>query len=211
MRKYYKWHPDVRDAVRGFVRKALGRVELNRYKQEPTLVVAMLSRLDGIAYEGKYGKVKFRPTIATDRARGSAESKWGADFALTTILEQNGRQSRKAILVQSKLGQINRLSRKEKDRLLDQISKMKTATSAPKVMEISKKHGKLPVIYSGNKIFSGEKYSGFEFDGYIIRYVLTCIDGDIRPEFVSAVQDSSLSRLQVIARSGKELNPLDEP
>ncbi|TOL41911.1 hypothetical protein CGH98_23975, partial [Vibrio parahaemolyticus] len=54
-----------------------------RYQQEPAYVDALIGRLDGTLYLGDdQGFIRFKPTVVTDRGPASAESLYGADFAI---------------------------------------------------------------------------------------------------------------------------------
>lgn len=201
MREYFQWHEDVKEAVSKHIKKAYN-ISLNSFYQEPAYTAAFLGRLEGIAYDGNYGRVEFYTTIVTDHGQNSAEKKSGADFAITAVLEQGNKHLKKAILGQAKKGNIDSFSNSQKRDLLEQIRKMKNVTSAPKVLEIPDFEGGTPTIRSGNAILNSEPpYIRMRFEKYIIGRVMICFEGDIRPEFVAAVRESKLSRLEIIARS----------
>lgn len=201
MREYFQWHEDVKEAVRKHIKKAYN-IRLDSYFQEPAYTAAFLGRLEGTAYDGKYGKVEFYSTIVADRGPKSAEKKWGTDFAIIAVLEQGSKRIKKAIIGQAKKGNIDSFSNSQERDLLDDIRKMKNATSAPKVLEIPDFEGETPTIRSGNAILNQEPpYIRIKFENYIIGRVMICFEGDIRPEFVDYVRESKLSRLEIIAKS----------
>lgn len=200
MREYLKWPKEIKEAVREHIKKAYN-ISSDSFNQESAYTNAFLGRLKGVAYEGIYGKVEFYPTIVADRGPSSAEKKWGADFAITAILEQGSKRYKKAILGQAKKGSIDSFTAKEKRNLLEQIRKMKSATSAPKVLEIPDLKRGTPTILSGNSILKGKPpYVRMKFENYILGRVMICFEGDLRPYFVDAVRESKLSRLEIIAK-----------
>lgn len=200
MRHAFAFPQEVRDAVRSHVRKAYWEVSPLRYKQEPAWVSAVARQLEGTAYEGDYGKVVFTSTLFDDRARNSAESRYGADLAITADVSDGAREIRKAILVQAKLGRVWDLSSSKLEKLQGQIRKMQRLTRFPKVLEIPIENGvRIPRMLSGNRVAAGELSSGVPLEDYFTRRVLTTLDGDTRRSFVDAVQDSSLSRIHIQA------------
>jgi hypothetical protein len=106
----------------------------------------------------------------------------------------------KAILVQAKLGRIDELSERERNRLLDQISKMRQLVPAPKVMQISEHDGnRVPSMVSGRRLLAGDPYVPMELPEYFAARIITTLDGCTNPSIVGAVKDSSLSRVDVNA------------
>ncbi len=51
----FKFPHDVVDAIKRHVGNAVAAVEPARYRQEANYTAALVSRLDGTAYEGEYG------------------------------------------------------------------------------------------------------------------------------------------------------------
>lgn len=76
-------------------------------------------------------------------------------------------------------------------------------TPSPKVMEIVQ-IGNLrqPRILSGTNLLNDHRYVSEGFGDYMVRRVITTLDGNTKPGFVAAVQDSSLAQLSVTAYSG---------
>jgi hypothetical protein len=160
-----------------------------------------LSRLQGVAYDGPGASVVFESTIFDDRGRGSAESRFGADLAITATISDGKTTIRKAILVQAKLGHLDELSRSQIELLKEQIGKMKRLVDAPKVMEIPEEAGiRYPRIISGNRVFHGEPYLPVDLPEYFTNRVTTTLDGCTDHRIVEAVQDSSLPRVHIIAK-----------
>lgn len=202
MKHAFSFSREVRDAVKEYVREKVNAVNPQRFYQEPDYTAALVHGLEGTAYEGIHGTVQFQATVFSSRGRNSAENLSGADFAITANISNGTKAIQKAILFQAKLGNLHDLRSKEFENLLKQIRKMKRLTEAPKVMEIPEEEGnRVPRIISGNRLLSGNNYTNDHLSDYIVRRVLTTLDGDTRPNFVTAVQDSSLTKLRVLARS----------
>jgi hypothetical protein len=190
----------VREAVRIHIRHAIEGLNPSRFRQEPAYTVALLARLEGIAYSGPDASVTLRATNVNSIARNSAERWSGADLAITADIEQRERKLEKAILAQAKLGSLEKLSSKERDRLISQILAMRRITRSPKVLFIQEnEHGREPQVASGVLISERIPTRPLPLADYFVRRVLTTLDGDTRPHFVAAVQDSTLRRLHVAA------------
>ncbi len=78
---------------------------------------------------------------------------------------------------------------------------MQHFTASPKVILIREldAHRK-PLVASGTRIADGEPTLALPLADYFVRRILTTLDSDTRPEFVAAVQESSLRQLRVLAR-----------
>ena len=199
-RHHFRFPSRVRESIRQYVDNRVSEIDPSRFKQEPKYVSALIKSLEGIPYEDSDGYVRFRATDVDDRGKGSAESWSGIDFVLTVTIEDPVKTVEKVICVQAKLGEIETMPPSELDELLWQIEKMKNYTRSPKVMEIVESNGiREPFILSGNRVLEDEPYESVPLSDYIVRRVLTTLDGDTRPSFVSAVQDSSLPALEVTA------------
>jgi hypothetical protein len=188
-RHAFRFPPHVRSAVKRHVQIAVSSVDPRRYKQEHAYCAALARALEGIAYDSTDAKVEFRSTVVSDRGRGAAERWSGADLAITADVSDRIQEVRKAILIQAKRGALNDLPSAQADR-------------APKVMEIPPdvvSNG--PGIYSATVYSRGDRPVRYPLDDYIVRRVLTTLDGDTRPDFVSGVQDSDLTTLKVYAHS----------
>ena len=85
--------------------------------------------------------------------------------------------------------------------LKKQIEKMKNVVPSPKVMEIPESDGKrYPAIISGNRVLEGDDYTAMQLPEYFVARVTTTLDGCTDPEVVAAVNDSTISRLNVHAK-----------
>ncbi len=197
----FKFPSKVVDAIKRHVRNAVEAVEPARYRQEANYTAALVSQLDGTVYEGEHGIVVFRSTVFDDRGPGSAESRFGADHAITATVSDGTTTIRKATLVQAKLGRLDEMSARETDFLKSQLSKMKHLVHAPKVMEIPEHSGRrFPAMISGNNVLSDQPYTPMDLPNYFAARVTTTLDGCTNRKVVEAVQDSSLSRIEVTAK-----------
>lgn len=201
-RHAFKFPSEAVEAVKAHVRIAVAAVSPVRYRQEAPYTAALVSRLEGIAYDGEFGRVEFIGTMIDDRGSGSAESIYGADFAITAKISDGRTTIEKAILVQVKLGTVANLSPSETKDLEDQIRNMRKLVNAPKVMEIPESNGsRTPRILSGNRVLAGKEYSTTPLVDYFTSRVMTTLDGCTRPDRVSIVQDSRLLRVHVDAKT----------
>lgn len=197
----FKFPPEVVAAIKDHVRHAVAAVVPARYSQEANYTAALLARLEGVAYDGLHGRVEFKATIFNDRGRNSAESRYGADHAITATISDGTKKIEKAILVQAKLGSVDDLSTAALEFLKTQIVKMQQLVPAPKVMEIPDEGAqRAPAMISGNNLLNGDPYTPMELADYFAARVTTTLDGCTDPAVVSAVQDSSLSRVHVAAK-----------
>lgn len=204
-RHTFRFPAHIRNAVHQYVEKAIAGLEATRFRQEPNYTAALAHALQGTAYSSSDGSVMFTATPMDDRARKSAEHEFGADLAITADISGDSDRIRKAIMIQAKLGAIQELNDKNRDFLNGQIKKMQAVTKSPKVMELILDGDKWsPRIISGNRVLKGESYRPMDLAKYITARVLTTLDGDTRPNFVNAVQDSSLAQLRMKARTGKQ-------
>jgi hypothetical protein len=163
-------------------------------------VAALAQSLAGVAYDGPEATVKFETTAVDDRGPGSAEKWSGADLVITAEISDGKKVVRKAILLQAKRGHIDELSPKEKGKLVASIEKMRQLTRSPKVLELGDDADRHPAVLSGNGILNGGSPHSYDLPDYLVRRVLTTMDGDTRPDFVENVQESGLANLKVYAR-----------
>jgi len=201
MRHSFKFPFKIRNALKNHIRNAIDSVEPSRFRQEPDYVAALAVKMQGVIYDGNDGFVEIRSTIADSYGKGSAERWTGIDLAITAYVSDKEKTVSKAIVFQAKIGGISHLKSDEKLRLHKQIMKMKRLTRSPKVMEIVR-HGnkREPYILSGNKIAHGKKPMRYSLENYFVQRILTTLDGDTRPDFVSNVQDSRMTKLKIIAK-----------
>jgi hypothetical protein len=201
MRHTFKFPFAIQVAVRRHVRRAVEMVRPESFAQEHNYTAALAGVLQGRVYEGNHGYVEFRSTVANDKGRGASEGWTGVDFAITADIADQSKRIEKAIIFQSKKGDIAELDNRERARLVEQIKDMKALTRSPKVLEVPDRRAKMfPAVVSANKIVVGSAYTQTDLDDYFVRRVLTTLDGDTRPIFVIAVQESSFAQLRVFAR-----------
>ena len=197
----FKFPPEVVEAVRRHVKHAIEAVDPRRFRQEPNYTAALVSRLDGTAYEGPYGSVVFHATVFDAMGPNSAESRLGADHAITATISDGHRTIKKAILVQAKLGDLHDMSQGKATVLHKQIQKMKRLVPAPKVMQIPESgNRRSPQMVSGNNVLKGRSYRPMDLEDYFVARVTTTLDGCTDPQVVEIVQESSLTKLHVSAR-----------
>ncbi|HRI05211.1 MAG TPA: hypothetical protein PLL77_15850 [Pyrinomonadaceae bacterium] len=199
-RHNFSFPSKVRNAVREYIDRCVLSIDAKRFNQEPAYVVALIHSLEGIVYEDSDGYIKFTATNIDDRGKGAAEGWFGADFVLTATISNGEREIKKAICVQAKLGTVDEMNAAELDDLKWQIEKMKQFTRSPKIMEIEEFEGvRYPHMASGTKVLEDEEFESTYLSDYVVRRVLTTLDGDTRPKFVEAVQDSSVPTLEIEA------------
>jgi hypothetical protein len=202
MRHAFSFPAHIREAVREHVRRAVTEVDPRRFAQEPAYTAALLARLEGIAYEEDDGFVGFKATNVNSVGKGAAERWSGADLAITAEIRKGDLSVSKAILAQAKLGGLNDLSSRERGRLIAQILDMRRLTRSPKVVLLREIDGhREPEVASGVHIAQESPTVPMPLPDYFVRRILTTLDGDTRPDFVSGVQESSLSQLRVLART----------
>ncbi len=205
----FKFSSEFLSLLRQKIADAFVGLQPERFGQEPKYTSAVLGRLHGIEVENSYGEyVKIEATDIDDRGANSAESRYGADFAITATVRDSKRTIRKAILVQVKNQPIDSLSPSQERGLKEQIQKMKNVVSAPKVAGIRRDaHGSMLEVSSGNKILRGEDYSKSDFPAYFNQRVITTLDGTTDKKVIDALQASDLRKLDVIVKAIKNLQP----
>jgi hypothetical protein len=188
MRHAFSFPTHIREAVREHVRQAVTDLKPNRFAQEPAYTAALLARLEGTAYNGPDGSVEFRATNVNSIGKGAAERWSGADLAITADIRKLDLRVTKAILAQAKLGGLEDLSHAERGRLVGQIREMRHLTRSPKVLLIREIDGRRePEVASGVRIAEELHTEPLSLPDYFVRRILTTLDGDTRPIFVSGV------------------------
>lgn len=201
MRHAFGFPFHIREAVRSHVRRAVESIATSRFRQEPSYTSALLSRLDGIAYTGPDGSVAFAATDIDSIGPNAAEKWSGADFAITARIAQDQEFIAKAILFQAKLGTLDSLTSRERERLIEQIEAMRGLTRSPKVLFVAENGPyREPFVASGTYISQGLSTENIPLAEYFVGRILPTLDGDTRPPFVTRVQDSRLAQLRVEAR-----------
>lgn len=196
----FSWPDTMDQALRRHVRDAVYRLDPARFRHEPDYVAALMGRLDGVVYTGHDGRLEIRSVIATARARASAESLFGSDFAVTVLLEQRRVRQGKAILGQAKRGPIETLAESDVGRLADQCSKMLRLTRHCIVLETPRRAPAMPQVL----VLSPVEPVLLDLDDYLADKLLTCEHGDGRSEFVSAVSESTFTRLRILVADRRD-------
>lgn len=189
---------DIRFKVKKYIESACKRLDRARYTQESAYVDAFIARLDGELNFGEdKGTINFTPTIVADRGAGSAESKYGADFAIVFESENIEHPIRKAIISQAKNCVLDKLSAAEIKRLNTQCIKMANITNDYIILEAPSVAGAIPTIKIGNPATSSWEAESISFDDYLLDHILSCQHGDRRPGFIDGVATSKLSGIRV--------------
>ena len=188
----------IRAEVKKYFRRACENLDRKRYSQESAYVDAFIARLDGQLNIGPdHGSIKFTPTIVADRGAGSAESKYGADFAIVFQSEGVAHPIRKAIISQAKNGLVNKLSKLDEDRLVEQCRMMARITNSYIVLEAPSASGAMPTVKIGDPKTGLWEKDSIDFDDYFLEQVLSCRHGDRRDSFIEGVACSKLSGIKV--------------
>ncbi len=211
---FLNWLYKAHHIIEAYFQRAYERLDMRRYSQEPAYVSALFARLDGVVYDGPEGRIEIQSTIINDRGPNSAESQWGADFAITAkISYASCKTMEKAVLGQAKRGYIFELPIRERKKLVGQCKKMSSVTDHYVVLEIPKSmHYKPTILQSvGVDIEYDENLNSFlptrfELTSYLFYYLIACLHGDKRKEFVNAVAESSLSSLHIIVERSNDHN-----
>lgn len=202
MKHSFNFPEHVRKSVKDYVNDKINKTDSKRYYQEPTYTSALLSKLEGVVYSDSDIHIELIPTVFNDRGRNSAESRSGADFAITADIRDKNKKVKKAILVQAKMDESDLNSAD----LKKQIKKMKKLTRSPKVLVLNPVGERRdPYVCSGTKILDGQKYNKQKLADYFTSRILTTFDGDTREDFIDKVQDSGLPLLHVVAIKDKKI------
>ncbi len=204
---------EVVEAVNQHIQNAYLMLPPKNFAQEPAYVAALMGRLAGVAWEDDDGAfIKFETTVIDDRGPNSAESRFGADFAITLKMTEQNDVVSKAVFGQGKRGEIEQLGTNEKKRLNEQCRKMSENTKEYLVLETPISIGASPMVRlrNGDEITpSGPQIS---LQKYLVEMFISCKHGDKRPDFVSAVQESSLRQLSIVVEGlGPDLAPYHSP
>jgi hypothetical protein len=184
------------------IKSAHQGIERKNFQQEAGYISAVMGRLSGTIKDSKSNgtlEFKFDTVVVNDRGPGAAEKKYGADFAIVFKKQGVANGCTKAILGQAKNGQSDKLSENERSRLIEQCNKMYSHTADYIVIE-APQNGKLgPMVRIGDQqeqLRIGKNRISLEH--YILNKLVGCNHGDRRDYFIEAVQDSSLSKLEII-------------
>jgi hypothetical protein len=198
MRLLSVYEEKIRVKVKEYFRDACENLDRQRYSQESAYVDAFIARLDGKLNIGPgHGVIRFTPTIVADRGAGSAESKFGADFAIVFQSKEVTHPIRKAIISQAKNGMVSALSKTEQNRLAAQCRKMARITDSYIVLEAPVVSGAMPTVKIGDPQTGLWERDSIDFDDYFLEQILSCKHGDRRESFIDGVADSKLSGIKV--------------
>lgn len=196
----------ILDELRKVLREVIREVDVNRFNQEPTYVCALLSKLDGKKLFVNPEQVIIRSTIVSDRGANSAESKYGADFAvILEIYNDDGTIFKKAILGQAKKGAISSRSGDLPATLKKQVEKMSKYTDHILIMETPDDILLAPRVRMQNPKNPKLEKEIYALEDYLLDYFIACTHGDLREDFVLSVCDSKLSNLKIMIGSAKVL------
>ncbi|WP_261884493.1 hypothetical protein [Vibrio pomeroyi] len=192
---------EIKKSVKDYFTKACEVLDRTRYQQEPAYVDALIGRLDGTLYLGDdQGFIRFKPTVVADRGPASAESLYGADFAIVFESTEVKEPIKKAIFSQAKNGDATKLPKKDAEKLDEQCAKMARFTGHYMVFEAPMKDGAMPTIRFGKpskKSWDKGKNNSIRLDDYFLDYILSCKHGDKRHNFIKNVAASNLKGLTV--------------
>lgn len=209
------WSAAAQRAMRRHVLRALERLDPIRYAQEPAFVAALLARLDGVVYSGDDGRIEIRSTIVADRGPQSAESKWGADFAIVGILHGSDGQVEKGVLAQAKRGSLKALNSSSSADFYEQCSRMAQATNAILGLEVPSHTGEAVLVREvqverpsraislDDRPWHPQTTVGVArgLPEYLSDRFLVCLHGERDANVVRRLGDSRLSQLEVRGES----------
>lgn len=202
---------EIERRVKQYFSDACSRLDRVRYAQESAYVDALIGRLDGVLDFGEgNGSIEFTPTVVADRGPGSAESLYGADFAIVFKSQNVEEPIRKAILSQAKNDNVDWMPKEEVMRLREQCRKISLFTNDYIVLEAPKMAGTVPTIRLGTPSTNAWGKTRMGLDEYFLELVLSCKHGDRRPDFIRGVANSKLSGLTVDV-NGLEYTPTPKP
>ncbi|MCU8104869.1 hypothetical protein [Shewanella sp. SM101] len=198
---------EIEKRVKQYFLDACRRLNRVRFAQESAYVDALIGRLDGVLDFGNgNGYIEFTSTVVADRGPGSAESLYGADFAIVFKSTNVDKPINKAILSQAKNDTIDKMPKEEVTRLREQCMKMARFTNDYIVLEAPKVDGAVPTIIIGTPSNQAWGKIRMGLDDYFLEFVLSCKHGDRRPDFIKGVASSKLSGLTVDV-NGLEYTP----
>ena len=204
-RHCFKYSREFLDELREKIENAFKNIEPERFRQEPNYTSALLGRLHGIEVQSSLGEyARIQATDIDAIGPGSAEHRYGADFAITATVGDSSRRVRKVILVQVKNQPIDSLQPGQLNALKKQIGKMQNVVASPKVAGIRRAPGRAMLeVSSGNKVMAEETYMKSDFPAYFNQRVITTLDGTTDQDTVDALQESDLRKLDVfVEREG---------
>ncbi|WP_349606980.1 hypothetical protein [Cupriavidus sp. DF5525] len=163
------------------------------FQQEPAYVAALMGKLAGMQIQ--IGSSWLRTSVVNDRGPSSAESEFGADFAI--VLESTSGVS-KAVLGQAKGSGIDSLPQNQQDNFLRQCGLMAQKTKHFIGLEAPTGTNTMPIVRKGIWGPPLSIESGRRLDDYLADIFIACQHGDRRNGFVQAVKTSDLRQLRVL-------------
>jgi len=209
------WSLAAQRAMRRHVYRAVERLDPVRYSQEPAYVAALLARLDGIVYSSHDSRIEIRSTIVADRGPNSAESKWGADFAIVGVFHGPEEKIEKGVLAQAKRGSLRELNSNAEAGFFDQCARMARATDAVLGLEVPAHAGEQVLV---REIYVQPVTRAVSLDdrpwhppmtigiarnlaSYLSDRFLLCQHGDRGADVVRRFGDSRLSQITMLCES----------
>jgi len=184
---------EVRRQFRLQVNAACHQLSRSSFQQEPAYVAALMGKLAGMQIQ--IGSSWLATTVVNDRGARSAESEFGADFAI--VFESTSGIS-KAVLGQAKGSGIDELRHAERKNFLRQCGLIAQKTRHFVGLEVPTAPNTMPIIRKG---VSGPPVSieaGRPLDDYLTDVFIACQHGDRRSSFVQAVKTSDLLQLRIM-------------
>lgn len=187
-------HEEIRSQFRRQVEFACRQLLRSAYQQEPAYVAALMGKLAGMHIQS--GSSWLTTTVVNDRGPHSAESEFGADFAI--VFESTSGVS-KAVLGQAKGASIDLLSPTERNKLFEQCRLIARKTTHFLGLEAPTGGSTMPIVRRG---LAGPpvtiESAGRRLDDYLADVFIACLHGDRRNRFVQAVKTSDLLQLRVL-------------
>lgn len=184
---------DVRKQFRLRVESACRQLPRSGFQQEPAYVAALMGKLAGMQIQ--IGSSWLRTSVVNDRGAHSAESEFGADFAI--IMESTSGVS-KAVLGQAKGSGIDSLPMMQRENFLRQCGLIAQKTKHFIGLEAPTGSNTMPIVRKGVSGPPVSIESGRRLDDYLADIFIACQHGDRRNAFVQAVRASDLLQLRVL-------------
>ncbi|AXF20257.1 hypothetical protein CUJ89_06920 [Burkholderia pyrrocinia] len=175
------------------IRLACRQLKRSSFQQEPAYVAALMGKLAGMAIHEDSSWLT--TSVVNDRGPGSAESKYGADFA---IILEDASGFGKAILGQAKGMSIASLSPSSKSDFDKQCRRMAKKTRHFVGLEAPVLPDTMPIVLKGNWGPPVSVQAPQPLDDYLVEVFIACRHGDTRRDFVSAVKKSDLLQLRLL-------------
>ena len=175
------------------IQLACRQLRRSSFQQEPNYVAALMGKLCGM--ELRSGISWLSTSVVNDRGPASAESKFGADFAV--ILEST-LGVKKAVLGQAKGGDIDELPPVKKADFFAQCTKIAARTKHFVGLEAPIEPNTMPTVRRGVWGPPVSVLASTRLDDYLVDTFVACQHGDRRIDFVEAVKKSDLLQLRIM-------------